>query len=69
MPRIVAALFEDQAAAQRALQAMLGTGVARDRIAITGGSDGREVSSISGFQISASCTESTTLRPSSGVIW
>jgi hypothetical protein len=50
MPRIVAALFEDQAAAQRALQAMLGTGVARDRIAITGESEGRNVSSISGFR-------------------
>ena len=50
MPRIVAALFEDQAAAQRALQAMLGTGVARDRIAITGEREAREVSSISGFR-------------------
>lgn len=50
MPRIVAALFEDRAAAQRALQAMIGTGVTRDRIAILGESEGREVSSISGFR-------------------
>jgi hypothetical protein len=50
MPRIVAALFEDRAAAQRALQAMIGAGVTQDRIAILGESEGREVSSISGFR-------------------
>lgn len=50
MPHIIAALFEDQAGAQRALQALMETGVARDRIAIAGESEGREVSSISGFR-------------------
>jgi hypothetical protein len=36
MPRIVTALFETRAAAERALQALMETGVARDRIAIVG---------------------------------
>ncbi len=50
MPRIVTALFEDHAAAQRALQALIAAGVARDRIALIGESEGRDVSSISGFR-------------------
>jgi hypothetical protein len=50
MPQIVAALFADQGQAQRALQALMGSGVARDRIAIVGEGEGREVSSISGFR-------------------
>lgn len=50
MPRIVTALFEDRAAAQRALQALMEAGVARDRIALIGADPGREVSSISGFR-------------------
>ena len=36
MPRIITALFEDRGAAERALQALIETGVARDRIAIVG---------------------------------
>ncbi|HEV2559477.1 MAG TPA: hypothetical protein VGU45_12685 [Microvirga sp.] len=50
MPHMIAALFRDYATAQQALQAMMGAGVARDRIAIVGESPGREVSSISGFR-------------------
>ena len=50
MPHIIAALFEDQGRAERALEALLESGVARDRIAIVGESDGREVSSISGLR-------------------
>jgi hypothetical protein len=50
MPHIIAALFEDQARAQRALQGLLEAGVARDRIAIVGEGEAREVSSISGFR-------------------
>lgn len=50
MPRIVTALFEDRAAAQRALQALMEAGVARDRIALIGEDTGRDVSSISGFR-------------------
>jgi len=36
MPRIITALFEDRGAAERALQALIETGTARDRIAIIG---------------------------------
>ncbi len=50
MPRIVTALFEDRAAAQRALQALMEAGVTRDRIALVGEDPGRDVSSISGFR-------------------
>jgi hypothetical protein len=50
MPRIVTALFEDRAAAQRALQALMEAGVARDRIALVGADGSRDVSSISGFR-------------------
>lgn len=49
MPRIVTALFKDRAAAQSALSALLGMGMARDRIAILEGGHG-QVSSISGFR-------------------
>jgi hypothetical protein len=46
MPHIIAALFDDRARAHRALQALLESGVARDRIAILGddvapGSEGK----------------------------
>jgi hypothetical protein len=50
MPRIVTALFEDRAAAQRALQALMEAGVTRDRIALIGADGSRDVSSISGFR-------------------
>lgn len=50
MPHIIAALFEDYATAQRALQAMMTSGVARDRIAVVGENAGHEVSSVSGFR-------------------
>jgi hypothetical protein len=50
MPHIVAALFDSQSQAQRALQALLQTGVAQDRIAVLGDDPGNEVSSISGFR-------------------
>src|SRR5215210_1657892 len=36
MPRIITALFENRGAAERALQALIETGTARDRIAIIG---------------------------------
>src|SRR5215213_5055438 len=36
MPRIITALFEDRGAAERALQALIEIGTARDRIAIIG---------------------------------
>jgi hypothetical protein len=50
MPQIVAALFGNYATAQRALQAMMEAGIARDRIAVIGETEGQEVSSISGFR-------------------
>jgi hypothetical protein len=50
MPQMIAALFENRAAAEQALQALLGSGVARDRIALIGERADREVSSISGFR-------------------
>jgi hypothetical protein len=50
MPHIVAALFDSQSQAQRALQTLLQTGVTEDRIALIGESPGAEVSSISGFR-------------------
>lgn len=40
MPRMIAALFDDRATAERALQTMIQAGIARDRIAITGGTQG-----------------------------
>lgn len=43
MPRIVTALFENRASAERALQALLTSGVARDRIAIVGEPDGKGI--------------------------
>jgi hypothetical protein len=50
MPRIITALFRDVSTAQSALQAMLQSGLARDRIAVIGADHGHEVSSISGFR-------------------
>jgi hypothetical protein len=50
MPHIIAALFQDYATAQRALQAMMEAGVTRDRIAIVGENAGHQVSSVSGFR-------------------
>jgi hypothetical protein len=46
---MIAALFDTYSAAERALQALLGSGTARDRIALVGKKPGAEVSSISGF--------------------
>lgn len=50
MPHMIAALFETRGAAERALTALIGSGVARDRITVIGEDAGREVSSISGFR-------------------
>jgi hypothetical protein len=50
MPQMVAALFKTRAKAEEALQALIGSGVARDRITVIGEDAGREVSSISGFR-------------------
>jgi hypothetical protein len=50
MPHIITALFDSHAQAQRALQAMMETGVARDRLTVIGRTDGSETSSISGFR-------------------
>jgi len=50
MPQIIAALFEDRARADRALQALLEAGVARDRIAIVGERSGPEAASAEGFR-------------------
>ena len=50
MPHIVTALFENHAQAHRALQAMMEAGMTRDRIALVGGDQASEVSSISGFR-------------------
>jgi hypothetical protein len=50
MPRIITALFENHAQAQRALQAMMEAGVTRDRITLVGRDPSSEVSSISGFR-------------------
>ncbi|WP_230529961.1 hypothetical protein [Microvirga roseola] len=50
MPRIITAMFKDHFKAQQALQALLGMGLARDRVTALGVNPGREVSSISGFR-------------------
>ena len=50
MPHIITALFDSQAQAQRALQAMMQAGVTRDRVAVIGGTEGSDTSSISGFR-------------------
>jgi hypothetical protein len=50
MPRIVTALFQDQAQAQQALQTLIGMGIAQSHITAIGFTEGREVSSISGFR-------------------
>jgi hypothetical protein len=43
MPRILTALFETRADAERALQALLGSGLARDRIALIGEPEGKGI--------------------------
>jgi hypothetical protein len=50
MPHIITALFENSTQAQRALQAMMETGIARDRVTVIGRAEGAEISSISGFR-------------------
>ncbi|HEY8382165.1 MAG TPA: hypothetical protein VIL09_08455 [Microvirga sp.] len=50
MPQVIAALFQDAATAQQALQAMMQAGVTRDRVTVIGENEGRNVSSISGFR-------------------
>lgn len=50
MPRIVTALFQDHSQAQQALQALITMGIAQSHITAIGFSEGREVSSISGFR-------------------
>ena len=50
MPHLVTALFENAGQAQRALQALMETGVAASRISAAGIPEGRTVSSISGFR-------------------
>jgi len=50
MPHLVTALFENSGQAQRALQALLETGMTASRISIAGIPEGRTVSSISGFR-------------------
>ena len=49
MPRIVTALFESRASAERALAALIGSGIARDRIAVVGEPDGQGVTQNMGF--------------------
>jgi len=50
MPQIIAALFDDQGRAERALQALVEAGLGAERITLVGDTRGREVSSISGFR-------------------
>jgi len=50
MPHLVTALFENAGQAQRALEALMETGVAASRISVAGIPEGRTVSSISGFR-------------------
>jgi hypothetical protein len=50
MPRIVTAMFQDRAQAEQALRALMETGIAQSHITAIGFSEGREVSSISGFR-------------------
>jgi hypothetical protein len=47
---MIAALFDDRARAEQALQALIGSGVARDRIALVGDAGAHDVSAISGFR-------------------
>jgi hypothetical protein len=58
MPLIVTALFHDQAQAQQALQALMGTGVAQSHVTAIGFVEGREISSISGFRTLAAQDDS-----------
>jgi hypothetical protein len=50
MPQIIAALFDDQGRAERALQALVEAGLGAERITLVGDTRGREVSPISGFR-------------------
>jgi hypothetical protein len=50
MPQMIAALFRDPAQARQALQSLLETGIAQNRIVAVGNEDAREISSISGFR-------------------
>jgi hypothetical protein len=50
MPQMIAALFRDPAQAHQALQSLLETGIAQNRIIAVGNRDAREISSISGFR-------------------
>lgn len=49
MPRIVTALFENRSGAESALQALIGSGVARDRIALVGAPEGKGITQNMGF--------------------
>ncbi|MBM1171190.1 hypothetical protein [Microvirga arabica] len=50
MPQMITALFRDPAQARQALQSLLETGIAQNRIVAVGNQDAREISSISGFR-------------------
>lgn len=50
MSRMVLALFKERAQARQALQALMETGIARDRILGVGTRQDREISAISGFR-------------------
>jgi hypothetical protein len=50
MPQMIAALFRDPAQAHQALQSLIETGIAQNRIIAVGNRDAREISSISGFR-------------------
>jgi hypothetical protein len=50
MPEMIAALFQERAKAQGALQALVQSGIAPDQIVAAGFNEGRQVSSISGFR-------------------
>ncbi len=50
MSQMITALFRDPAQARQALQSLLETGIAQNRIVAVGNQDAREISSISGFR-------------------
>lgn len=62
MPHIIAAVFDDFANAQRALEALIEAGVTPDRITLIGENPAREVSSISGFR-ELSARDATLAQP------
>jgi hypothetical protein len=60
MPQLIAALFETRARAEEALAALIGTGLASDRLRIIGGSEGGDAAAMSSAEEIATGSEDPT---------